>query len=260
MTHSNKLGFAILLSALLVSPYGFASSCYEESPNLTSLGDAYYDLDKIASLTPGDTKKINSLLKKVVGNWKGKGSVFECMGSELNPVPENKKLTVAAKISTNSSNELHIETDKFLVAEKIRLNDHLFYFGDVNNYQSVSVTANKIVIEERFRKRIKKQKPNSETSEVDKKEAPDSEADKAVRDGITFLFKMLHSAVVGGEVSETKTEEPESEENISSEKIYTPFYELIHTIESTQTRFTYRLSMYINGRLAIEERWRLVRN
>jgi len=260
MTRSNSTGIAILLSTLLVSNISFAASCYEKSPNLISLGDQYFDLENTKSLTHSDKNALNSALKKMVGNWKGKGSTFQCIGPELDPTAENKPFTLSAKITTNASNELHIETEKHLTDEKIRFYEHLFFFGDVNSYQSVSITANKIVFEEKFRPETGKPKPETERETAESEsETPDSEVDKAVEDGITFLFEMMHSMVPGRKAAPP---EPAPEPNIAkrADERFTPLYEMLHTIEYTNTRFTYTLRRYINGHLAIEERWKLTRN
>ncbi len=199
----------MLLSALLASHSSFATSCYEESPNYVLLGDKYYDLDNSKPLTADDKKRINVIVKNLAGNWKGTGSTFQCIGSELNPAVKNEPLILTAKLSTNSSNELHIDIEKYHVDEKFKSDEHPFYFGNANSYQSVSVTANKIVIEERLRHAIMQVKSN-----IGKKD----------------------------------------------QKNFNQFYEMLHSIEHGEKHFNYTLRKYINGRLAIEERWKLVRD
>jgi len=209
MTHANRIGVAILLSTFLVSHPGFAASCYEKSPNYDLLGDKYFDLDNSTPLTASDKKILDSSLRKIVGNWKGIGSTFECVGPELDPVAENNKFTLSAKISTNSSNELHVDVEKQLLVDKSKSNDHLFFFG-ANSYRTISITPNKIILVESFRQvRIKNRS--------------------------------------------------EKDPNKKAREKFRPFYELIHTIEHSGTHFDYNLRRYINGSLAIEERWQLVR-
>jgi len=209
MTHANRIGIAILLSTLLVSHFSFAASCYEKSPNYDLLGDKYFDLDNNVPLTDSDKRILNSSLRKLVGNWKGIGSTFECVGPERDPIAENNKFTLLAKIFTNSSDELHVDAEKQFLVDESKSNDRLFFFG-ANSYRTISITPNKIVLIESFRQvRIK----NGSEKNPNKK----------------ALSK------------------------------FRPFYELIHTIEHSGTHFDYNLRRYINGSLAIEERWQLVR-
>lgn len=266
MMRTINIGIAILLSALLVSNISFAASCYEKSPNLTLLGDGYYDLDKVASLTSKDKKRLDSLLKKLVGQWKGKGSTFQCIGSELDPTIENKPFTLTAKTSTNSSNELHVEIEKHFPEEKMRFNEHLFFLGNANSHQSVSITANKIIIEERFRPETRE--PKSETSksgrtaisapEMRDSGASNSAIDSIVKDSLSLLLKTMYGVVTGGTLPEPKPEQKSSTAKKAGSG-FSPFFEILHTIEYSNGRFTYTLRSYINGYLAIEEQWNLIR-
>jgi len=209
MIRTHKIKMALSLTVLLTSHSSFATSCYEMSPNYRALGDKYYDLNNSVTLTAHDKKTLNATLKKLVGHWKGKGSIFQCIGSELNPIVKNEALILTAKITTNVSNELHIDIEKYHVDDKFKSNDHLFYFGNVGNYRSVLITPNKIGVEERFRQSTIKVKPNAD---------------------------------------------------IKGQKNFKQFHEILSSIEHDKNHVNYISRRYINGRLATEERWTLVRD
>ncbi len=262
-----SIGIAMLLSTLLVSNVGFAASCYEKSPNLALLGDEYYELDKVASLTPKEKKKLDALLKKLVGQWKGKGSTFQCIGSEADPAIENRPFTLTARTSTNASNELHIEIEKYFPKEKMRVNEYLFFLGDRNSYQSVSITAGKIIIKERFQPEIREPKlARAEPEElktaapgVPDSEAQNSDIDNIVKDSLSLLLKTMYGMITGGVLPEPKLEsKPDIDKK--TESGFSPLFEMVHTIEYSSGHFAYRLRSYINGYLAIEEQWKLRRD
>jgi len=262
MTCTNKIGIAILMSALLASHVSFAASCYEQSPNYISLGDKYFDLDNHTPLTASDRKILNSSLKKMVGEWKGKGTVFQCIGPESAPIAENKQLTLSAKIFTNSSNELHIDVEKYFIDNKTNIFDHLFLFGATNRYQSVSITPNKIILVESFRhERIKTKE--TEGTKQDSSNPPQTALDehfsqRKIRSNIKEKFdKKSHIKGSKQKILEDKSKKSSVKK---TQEGYNPFYEIIHTIEHNKTHFNYSFRRYINGSLAIEERWQLVRD
>jgi len=264
VTHTNKIGIAILLSTLLISHLSFAASCYEQSPNYVSLGDKYYDIENNTPLTASDKKIVNTSLKKMVGNWEGKGTLFQCLGPESAPIAETKQFTLLAKVSTNSSNELHVDAEKYLLNEKIKSQDHLFFFGAANNYRSALITSNKIILVESFRQvRIEEQENPQNKSEEEAKKNSDTTARirSFMQERIKFkeeIEKNYDKKIPAQSFRREKIETNKYANKKAQEK-FRPFYELIHTIEHTKTHFNYSLRKYINGRLAIEERWQLAR-
>ncbi len=196
MIRSNHTGIAMLLSALLISNISIAASCYERSPNLISLGDQYYDLD-VVPLTPEERKAIIAIAKKMVGHWRGEGTLFQCIGPDDNPVVENRTLSLTANMAIDASGALQITTEKYIKEDNMRFTDNLVLFSNLAE-QSASIIPDGFEVIEKFR--------------------------------------------------------PKTNEK------YRPLTEIIHSVTYGQSNLTYRLSRYINGYLAIEERWELIRN
>jgi len=192
----HRIEMATLLSALLISNISLATTCYEKSPNLISLGDRYYDLD-VTPPTAEDRKAIISTAKKMVGSWKGKGSIFQCRGPDEDPVVENREIRLTAEVSITPSGELHIDTKKYIKEENMWLYDNLVLFSNLAD-QSVSLTPNGFEVVEKFR--------------------------------------------------------------LKANGKYRPLTEIRHTATYSQSTLSYTISRYINGYLAVEERWKLTRS
>ena len=198
MTQINRIRSALALSLLLVIPMGFAASCYEKSPNLTSLADKYYDIDGTAPLTPLERKAIASILRNITGRWAGQGTSFQCFGSELDPRPEIKKFTIKANLSGSSSAELTLDVEKHVELDKTKSLEHLLFFGTLDYYESVIISGNSIELVEKYRRKVNED----------------------------FL----------------------------------PLQEVIYSMEIGAANINYSMRRYINGHLAIEEKWSLTRN
>ncbi len=196
MIHTNHIRIAILLSALLACNISVAASCNERSPNLISLGDQYYDLDVVPP-TPKDRKAIISIAKKMVGRWKGKGTKFQCTGSDEDPEVENRTISLTANITIDSSGALQIHTKKYIEEERVRLQDTLVLFSNLAEH-SASIIPNGFEVIAKFRSKV----------------------------------------------NET----------------YRPLTEIIHSIIYTRQNLAYTLSIYVNGYLAEQEHWKLIRN
>ncbi len=86
----------------------------------------------------------------MVGSWHGSGTLFECRGSDEDPVVENREIRLTAEVSITPSGELHIDTKKYIEEANMWLYDNLVIFSNLAD-QSVSLIPDGFEVVEKFR-------------------------------------------------------------------------------------------------------------
>lgn len=146
-----KSGLLVLLFVLTVPAY--AEKCYEQSPNLVTDGDVYYDLVMKKKMSRKDDKKIKAFTKLLKGKWRGKAVAVSCRGSEKNPKTKTVKSKVTANMVEGVDKQLVLKAEMYMKAKKATANTTLHFFRRDNMFNAVIADENFVSYGERLRRR-----------------------------------------------------------------------------------------------------------
>ena len=82
-------------------PMAQAQTCFEPSPNVAALGEAYYDVSGALPVSKSDPNL--AFLSDLADDWHGELVERECTGSDTNPTEEWRRAEVEATIKPNDS-------------------------------------------------------------------------------------------------------------------------------------------------------------
>lgn len=162
------------LSALLFSLFGLiytshamAIGCYTPSPNLTSLGNDYYALEKQKPLSNEIDDQVNALLRTMAGKWKGDMQYLECRGPDRAPRIISRRALVTVKAKLNSELGLEMNADKHDVENKSKRPEHLTLIGKTPTFDLKFISYGHVVFADRYRRlnQVGKEKPTKKSSE-----------------------------------------------------------------------------------------------
>lgn len=141
----------LFICTFLNSTIANAAGCFEPSPNLTALGDEYYDLDKEITLANDDKDLIEAVFESIHGHWKGNGVHIECFGTENAPEvrTDDIKITVKTELSQPLNLVLNVEVN--YINDGITQGDRINLIGTTPLYAFESVDTNHITFYEKYR-------------------------------------------------------------------------------------------------------------
>jgi len=151
---SLKIAVTVLLCALTLPAY--AETCYEQSPNLVTGGDVYYDLVMKKKISRKDDKKIKAFTKQLKGEWRGKAVAVSCRGSEKNPKTKTIKSKVTANMVEGVEKQLVLKAEMYMKAKKATANTTLHFFRRDNMFNAVIADENFVSYGDRLRRRTGK--------------------------------------------------------------------------------------------------------
>lgn len=152
MIKTAKLFFSVLLvSTFTWNQAAFAQACYDQSPNLTSQGDDYYNFDKPVKLTSRENKQLTQLLKRMDKAWKGSLQQIDCIGPDQAPERNTKKAKVNVKANLDSSTRLAVYAEKRFIKNGVNNSDH-FVIPSLENTFELSLEGNTLTFAEKYRK------------------------------------------------------------------------------------------------------------
>ena len=162
------------LSALLFSLFGLiytshamAIECYTPSPNLTSLGDDYYALEKQKPLSDEINDQVNALFRAMAGKWKGDMQYLECRGPDRAPRIILRTALVTVKAKLNSELGLEMNADKYDFENRSKRPENLTLVGKTPTFDLKFISNGHVVFAERYRRlnQVGKEKPTKKSSE-----------------------------------------------------------------------------------------------
>jgi hypothetical protein len=239
-----------MLTLLSNMAYANAVDCYAPSPNLSTFGDAYYDLENTSALTNETKNRINSFFGSLAGEWKGNAQAIECSGPDRAPQIKSIDAIINAKARLDSVMGLSVSANKHYVQENIKKSELLALIGNSAVFNVEFADDQHLVFSEKYRRMntpLKKQNPNATSSNL-----------------MTIINK-----ITGNKKAEKTTEENTTEENTAKQIKTTKTPETRRLSRVTETIFNIILenksliisrSYYINGVFTGAELWQLVRD
>ncbi len=234
-----------MLTLLSHVAYANALDCYAPSPNLTTFGDAYYDLEN-TSVLPDETKnKINTFFGALAGQWKGNAQAIECSGPDRAPQIKSSDATITARARIDSVMGLSVNANKHYVQENIKKSELLALLGNSAVFNVELAGDHHLVFSEKYRRMntpLKKQNPNATSSNL-----------KTIINKITGNTKAENTTTENTAKETTTTKTPEA-------KRLSRITETIFNIILENNSLMISRSYYINGVFTGAELWQLVRD
>lgn len=234
-----------MLTLLSHVAYANALDCYAPSPNLTTFGDAYYDLEN-TSVLPDETKnKINTFFGALAGQWKGNAQAIECSGPDRAPQIKSSDATITARARIDSVMGLSVNANKHYVQENIKKSELLALLGNSAVFNVELAGDHHLVFSEKYRRMntpLKKQNPNATSSNL-----------KTIINKITGNTKAENTTTENTAKETTTTKTPEA-------KRLSRITETIFNIILESNSLMISRSYYINGVFTGAELWQLVRD
>lgn len=138
-----------------ISALSYAETCYQQSPDLISSGDAYYDIDTAAKVDGEARQKLFSIYKKLEGNWSGKVTEMICKGPDRNVQIEYRNYEIDTDIKAGANNSLHLQSNRYWVEERRRQQASRHLFGPDGAYKLLSISDNHIEVSHKYRNATK---------------------------------------------------------------------------------------------------------
>jgi hypothetical protein len=153
----------------LLSNLAYADNikCYEPSPNLSALGDTYYDLEKTSILSNDEKNRINAFFSALAGKWKGDARTIECRGPDSAPLIKMRDAVLTAQAHLDSMISLSIDANKHYLEESIKKSELLSLLGNTPVFGLEFIDDNHLVFSEKYRrlnKPVQKPNPNASSS------------------------------------------------------------------------------------------------
>lgn len=146
----------IMMIALLsfISNLAYANSevCYQTSPSLATLGNAYYDLENTSVLSDPEKNRINAFFSKLVGKWRGHASAIECRGPDRAPQRIVHDVTLDANVHINNLIGLSMQANKQLIKARVRKSESLLLLGNSTVFDLAFVDDNHLTFSEKYRR------------------------------------------------------------------------------------------------------------
>ena len=144
--------YTAALLLITLSQTASAINCNQESPNLKTQGEHYYDINSPKLLTRKQKNNISKLFKRFKSDkLRGKGSIIECKGTAKNAKEFITLETIDAGLKTHSDGKIVIKLESFIKKKKVTRNATLDYFGHMNQYHIDELTDNKLIISYKLR-------------------------------------------------------------------------------------------------------------
>lgn len=159
----------VIAMLALLSNFAYANNtvCYEPSPNLSTFGDAYYDLEKTSVLSDEEKNRINAFFSALTGNWKGDARTIECRGPDSAPQIKSQDAIITAQAQMDSTIGLSINANKHYLEQRIKKSDPISLLGKTSVFDFEFTEDNQLTFSEKFRrlnKPINKPKTNAPSS------------------------------------------------------------------------------------------------
>jgi len=139
----------VLLSNLA---YANTSTCYAPSPNLSALGDDYYDLERNHDLSNDEQGQINAFFNAMAGKWKGDAHYTECRGPDRAPIIKSGNAAISSNIQLSAETVLSIVTKKHDVEQRIKKSEHLSLLGGTPVFSLSFESDSHLIFSEKFRR------------------------------------------------------------------------------------------------------------
>jgi len=144
---------ALMLSMTALSNNAQALNCYEKSPNFTTLGDEYFNIENPRVLSDNDREMLNALYSKIEGKWEGELREIECKGPDRNPRQEHSNFELTAEIIPTTNGGLTIRADKYDATQKIRKGTTIELLDNTSTFEFNFVTSDHLIFSDRYRRR-----------------------------------------------------------------------------------------------------------
>ncbi len=222
----------VIAMLMFISNVAYADNtlCYAPSPNLSKLGDAYYDLENTIQLAADTRNQINGLLNHVAGQWQGQALQMECRGPDRAPEIKRRDMSLDATIKQNATTSLSIQAKKHNQEQNLRKAEQLSLLGNRPTFDLVIAIGQQLTFSERYRliNQPKNKAPAAETS----------------------TLKKLFSKITGPRSDSAQTKKPKS----------TRMIEVIYDFKPENNRLRFTRSYYTNGVFTGREQWHLLRD
>lgn len=229
-----------MLTLLSHVAYANALDCYAPSPNLTTFGDAYYDLENTSVLSDETKNKINTFFGALAGQWKGNAQAIECSGPDRAPQIKSSDATITARARIDSVMGLSVNANKHYVQENIKKSELLALLGNSAVFNVELAGDHHLVFSEKYRRLntpLKKQNPNATSSNL-----------KTIINKITGNTKAENTTTENTAKETTTTKTPEA-------KRLSRITETIFNIILENNSLMISSSYYINGVFTGAELW-----
>ena len=234
-----------MLTLLSHVTYANVLDCYAPSPNLTTFGDVYYDLENTSVLSDETKNKINTFFGALAGQWKGNAQAIECSGPDRAPQIKSSDVTITARARIDSVMGLSVNANKHYVQENIKKSELLALLGNLAVFNVELTDDHHLVFSEKYRRMntpLKKQNPNATSSNL-----------KTIINKITGNTKAENTTTENTAKETTTTKTPEA-------KRLSRITETIFNIILENNNLMISRSYYINGVFTGAELWQLVRD
>ncbi len=144
------LKYVFAITSLIVTANTFATDCYSVSPNFSALGDEYFDLDRIKTLTTTQKDQLVEFNARLAGTWQGIASSSVCKGPESSPRRETKEAELKANIKASDNSQLSVFYELNYVEDRIKKNKSFSWFGN-NLLSDLEVSNNSVTFSEKTR-------------------------------------------------------------------------------------------------------------
>jgi hypothetical protein len=130
---------AVLIIAISYFPSAFAVQCYEESPNLATQGEDYFNVDDQEKLSYKDIKKVKNYVNLLKGEWVGDIVEISCSGPDKAPKKKTKRAAVEAELSKSSKSPLIMTLKKEYSRDGVYKGENLYLLNkDTTNALEIS--------------------------------------------------------------------------------------------------------------------------
>ncbi len=227
----------VIATLALLSNFAYAdyAVCYEPSPNLSTFGDAYYDLENTSVLSEEDKNRINAFFNALTGNWKGEARTIECRGPDSAPQMKSNDAIITAQAQMNSTIALSINASKHYVEQGIKKSDPVSLLGNTSVFDFEFADDNHLVFSEKYRRLNRPvKKPNSNATSSN-------------------LSTIINKITGNTKTENTTTKVPETRK-------LSRITETVYNVKLQNNTFTLSRSYYTNGVFTGADLWTLFRD
>lgn len=232
-----RYSLIIVLTVLtLLSKMAYANNalCYEPSPNLSALGDAYYDVENASELSDEEKNKINAFFGVLAGNWKGNARTIECRGPNSAPHILSHDAVLTAEARVDNSIGLSINANKHFIDNGIKRTESVSLLGSTFVFGFEFADDNHLIFSEKYRRLNKPaQQPEAKTKST---------------------LSTVIDKITG------KTASDATKKKASETKKLSRVSEIIYNIALENNVLIVSRTYYTNGVLTGSEFWQLVRD
>lgn len=145
-------GSLLMTTLLAFTHHAAASECYDASPNLTSLGDQYYDFDQFKTFSNDEQDQLNAFFKRLSGKWEGHSIIIDCFGPDTDPEKKVKNATIKAKNKAHQKNSLQIKYTQRIIEDRVNKSELMTLLDNNSVFEFTFLSDNHLAFSEKYRK------------------------------------------------------------------------------------------------------------